>query len=483
MPNTLTCRQGSDSTLAGRSQINHPMHSLRQSSIAPPLVYIPSLAHQNDSSSIPTADVSVRVASSELAALPPSPSSSKETPSYLTVSPDSRSSLYTTIKLAGAAVNPGGPSHHSTSEMSPSTPRTVAPMESTGFAAGEEIEDPKVTRRLVRARTDPSTPSNKGFFRWEKESTYNNNNNTTTTTSSTSTSYPYRQKYSSLSRASSRSANGTRSTSQSLTCSRSSSIARTTSSANAQSPSYSLSRRSKDLHSTSRRTDRNLISLHRESCKLFESPSDQQREEDVHRRSSESHSKHSSNSPPSALHHNLKYKSSSRFGSPVTTSPPAGCQRVSPVYYSMKARDEDITPPPSTRQRHRYVYRCQSTSSMDEMSMSHYGTRHRFPREHYHHHHHQHHGLEHQESQSPTSTTPLPLPATVIDWTSPSTRRREYERIDRSSRGVRGLWRRFAPTWCQSRERRTLFYDEGKGPKKELDEGSVRRFRMDLPDD
>jgi hypothetical protein len=74
-----------------------------------------------------------------------------------------------------------------------------------------------------------------------------------------------------------------------------------------------------------------------------------------------------------------------------------------------------------------------------------------------------------------------PIPTTVIDWTTPSTRRREYEKIDRSSRGVRGMWRRFAPSWCQSGERRTLFFEEGKGGK-EMYEGSVRRFRMDVPD-
>lgn len=73
-------------------------------------------------------------------------------------------------------------------------------------------------------------------------------------------------------------------------------------------------------------------------------------------------------------------------------------------------------------------------------------------------------------------------PVTVIDWTSPSTRRREYEKIDRSSRGIRGLWRRFAPKWCQPGQGRVPFFEEGKGGKGNY-EGSVRRFRMDLPDE
>lgn len=80
-------------------------------------------------------------------------------------------------------------------------------------------------------------------------------------------------------------------------------------------------------------------------------------------------------------------------------------------------------------------------------------------------------------AQSP-STSSIHIPTTVMEWTSPSTRRREYEKIDRASRGMRGLWRRVAPRWCQ-RNSRTPFYEEGKTSR----EGSVRRFRMDLPDE
>jgi hypothetical protein len=71
---------------------------------------------------------------------------------------------------------------------------------------------------------------------------------------------------------------------------------------------------------------------------------------------------------------------------------------------------------------------------------------------------------------------------TVIDWTSPSTRRREYEKIDRASTGVRGFWRRVAPRWCQFGDNRMPFFEEGKKGKGNY-EGSVRRFRMDLPDE
>ncbi|KAJ5591642.1 uncharacterized protein N7459_002011 [Penicillium hispanicum] len=77
------------------------------------------------------------------------------------------------------------------------------------------------------------------------------------------------------------------------------------------------------------------------------------------------------------------------------------------------------------------------------------------------------------------SASSIHVPATVMEWTSASTRRQEYRKIDRASRGVRGLWRRVAPRWCQARDSRTPFFEEGKTSR----EGSVRRFRMDLPDE
>ncbi|GKZ26349.1 hypothetical protein AbraIFM66951_003997 [Aspergillus brasiliensis] len=82
----------------------------------------------------------------------------------------------------------------------------------------------------------------------------------------------------------------------------------------------------------------------------------------------------------------------------------------------------------------------------------------------------------------PACTSPMQPTVTVIDWTSPSTRRREYEKIDRASSGVRGFWRRVAPRWCQFGDHRTPFFEEGKDGKGNY-EGSVRRFRMDLPEE
>lgn len=68
------------------------------------------------------------------------------------------------------------------------------------------------------------------------------------------------------------------------------------------------------------------------------------------------------------------------------------------------------------------------------------------------------------------------VPATIIDWTLPSTRRDEYREIEKSCKGIRGLWRRLAPRWCQ-RSSRLNFFDGDNVD----DAGSVRRYRLDLP--
>lgn len=68
------------------------------------------------------------------------------------------------------------------------------------------------------------------------------------------------------------------------------------------------------------------------------------------------------------------------------------------------------------------------------------------------------------------------VPASSIDWTHPSTRQREYQKIDQSCRGLRGLWRRLAPRWCQGKSRHLDFFREGD----KYDAGSVRRYRIDM---
>ena len=69
------------------------------------------------------------------------------------------------------------------------------------------------------------------------------------------------------------------------------------------------------------------------------------------------------------------------------------------------------------------------------------------------------------------------VPAANIDWTLPSTRRREYEKIDNARSGLRGLMRRVTPRILR-KDGRVGFHDDGKGS----DAGTVRRFRMDVAD-
>lgn len=84
------------------------------------------------------------------------------------------------------------------------------------------------------------------------------------------------------------------------------------------------------------------------------------------------------------------------------------------------------------------------------------------------------------EPQPPTTALPTYLPATTIDWTHPSTRLSEYEKIDRSCRGIRGVWRRLAPRWCTRGSRMGFYRVEGEegGDDGKSDAGSVRRYRV-----
>ncbi|KAF2495721.1 hypothetical protein BU16DRAFT_397833 [Lophium mytilinum] len=68
----------------------------------------------------------------------------------------------------------------------------------------------------------------------------------------------------------------------------------------------------------------------------------------------------------------------------------------------------------------------------------------------------------------------LQVAPTTIHWTSPSTRRREYAEIDRSCRGLRGLLGKLRGAGSKP----ARFYDDAAS-----DKGSVRRYRMDLPEE
>jgi hypothetical protein len=62
----------------------------------------------------------------------------------------------------------------------------------------------------------------------------------------------------------------------------------------------------------------------------------------------------------------------------------------------------------------------------------------------------------------------------TMHWTSPCTRRREYERIDKANSGMRGFFRRVTPR-CVSGPQEKFFEKDDR----ESDAGSVRRYRLD----
>ena len=70
------------------------------------------------------------------------------------------------------------------------------------------------------------------------------------------------------------------------------------------------------------------------------------------------------------------------------------------------------------------------------------------------------------------------VPATPIDWTLPSTRRKQYNEIDKSCRGFRGLVRRIFPSLFRSHGKRVGFYDA----ERSSDAGTVRRYRVNDDD-
>ncbi|EZF34390.1 hypothetical protein H101_02049 [Trichophyton interdigitale H6] len=189
-----------------------------------------------------------------------------------------------------------------------------------------------------------------------------------------------------------------------------------------------------DMGSSSQRNERDLVALHRESCLLFSQMG-------PYKELSSSPTEHNSLS----AHHSRPHVSTAPTRYSASQQPQHSAS-ASPLLRSENTPtspfQSDGVPSPLTRQ-----------STWNPI---------------------------HEQTNNVSS--PPPLPKTVIDWTSPSTRRREYEKIDRASRGIRGAWRKFAPQWCQSKDARAPFFEECKAGHAK-DDGSVRRFRMDIPEE
>lgn len=77
--------------------------------------------------------------------------------------------------------------------------------------------------------------------------------------------------------------------------------------------------------------------------------------------------------------------------------------------------------------------------------------------------------------QSEESTIEAEKLNATMHWTSPSTRRRDYERIDKANSGIRGFFRRVVPRCVSGPQEK--FYE-----KDQSDAGSVRRYRLDDDD-
>ncbi|KAI0994710.1 hypothetical protein K3495_g13471 [Podosphaera aphanis] len=96
----------------------------------------------------------------------------------------------------------------------------------------------------------------------------------------------------------------------------------------------------------------------------------------------------------------------------------------------------------------------------------------------------------HNESLERSDTTTeytsrSPPPQTIHYWTSHSTRRLEYAAIDAASSGVRGFLVRLVPDCILPVDaRRTRLWRHGDGEDNDVSEkGSVRRYRLALPED
>jgi hypothetical protein len=85
--------------------------------------------------------------------------------------------------------------------------------------------------------------------------------------------------------------------------------------------------------------------------------------------------------------------------------------------------------------------------------------------------------IDHHSAPKQSEETVLSAerPSTAMHWTSPCTRRREYERIDRANSGVRGFLNKVMPRCVSGPQEK--FYE-----KDQSDAGSVRRYRLDDDD-
>ncbi|KLJ06078.1 hypothetical protein EMPG_10522 [Blastomyces silverae] len=423
---TFTCKTGSDCEV-DQHQSHSAIH-MREDSITSPFLYIPSHP-EHDDKLYATVDAFV--------------------PAHYTAEPDAAQPLYNISSDAKHSYYPALEAtdvNNMQQSRSPAISELGSLTPGTTFSATSNEAGPDESQCLIKTSTDSSARSNTSSRCRKRLHTESKQGASRSRTSSCSTG-------------------GRLSLSQEIT-SRSSSATRRKSSkyhsshkAGTYAQIHSPKLRKGDSDPYHKKED--LVSLHRNSCRLFEAGSSTKPDAADGRGSHDS--KHpwqrskthdrSFTSPTesntltnriASLETSKSHCTASPSLAPLLTSTTTPSSPTSPSFPVGNATPET--------QRHRtwdpVVHSATSTAALHQA-----------------------------DSEAPYK----PIPATVIDWTSPSTRRREYEEIDRSTRGVRGMWRKIAPSWCQPGGNRMPFFEEGKGGK-EMYEGSVRRFRMDVPD-
>ncbi|PGH36162.1 hypothetical protein GX50_01017 [[Emmonsia] crescens] len=406
---TFTCKETSDAVVDQHQRLS-PIH-MREDSITSPFLYVPCRPQNDDKLNTSVDAIVPTHYTGEPDATQPCFSISSDAKAY-----------YTAVEATDVTMQQGR--SPAISELGPLTPGTT-------FSTTSNETGPEEFRGLIKTSTDSSALSN---------------------TSSRSRNRIHRESKPNASR--SRTSSCSTGRSQDIT-SRSSSANRRKSSkhqshkAGTYAQIHSPTLRKGDSVLSYRRED--LVSLHRNSCRIFEAGKS---------KLGSATDKGSQDSKHTAQRSKLDRSHTARTDNSAFTNRITSCCTASPSLAPLLTSTTQSSPTspsfpdghatPETERSHNWDPVIRNSSSHDDLH------------------------LEYSQEYKP-------IPATVIDWTSPSTRRREYEKIDRSTRGVRGMWRRIAPGWCQPGGSRMPFFEEGKGGRG-MYEGSVRRFRMDVPD-
>jgi hypothetical protein len=207
-----------------------------------------------------------------------------------------------------------------------------------------------------------------------------------------------------------------------------------------------------------RRKGQDLISFHRQSCRLFQSlEGTLASNHDWTNDTKQLHAGHGSmsNARPSSLCI-IKTDNGFAYLTSTTSIPLLGSSRNSRRHSSVATPSQpfygDIRSPPAPTI-------SSSFSSLAGISSS----------------------ILAEKNSSPLACPPTrPQPVSIISWTSAESRRYEYQKIDRSHSGIRGFWKRLTPRWCHGRHVRSGFFNARSGVG---GTESVRRYRMTFEED